>query len=111
MPKAKVAPTVISYSAAISACEKGGQWQQALEFYNAAISACEKCGQWQHALKLFEAMPKAKVQPDVISYSAAIGACEKGGQWQQTLQLFADLPNGPLAGLCFRSASYQTFRN
>jgi len=30
MQNKKIAPDTISYSAAISACEKGGQWQQAL---------------------------------------------------------------------------------
>ena len=102
MPKAQIQPNVISYNAAISACEKGGRWQEALTLfeamtkaqiqptvisYNAAVSACEKGGRWQEALTLFDAMPKAKVQPDVISYSAAISACEKGGQWQQALSL------------------------
>ena len=46
MPKAQVQQDVISYSA--------------------AISACEKCGQWQEALTLFVAMPKAQVLQDVI---------------------------------------------
>ncbi|CAK9042224.1 unnamed protein product [Durusdinium trenchii] len=94
MPEAKVQPDVISYSAAISACEKGGQWQQAFKLFEAiaAISACEKGGQWQQAFKLFEAMPKVKVQPNMISYSAAISACEKGGQWQQAFKLFEAMP-------------------
>eukprot|EP00435_Cladocopium_sp_Y103_P018947 s3611_g4.t1 len=68
MPKAKISPNVICYSAVISACEKGGQWEQ--------------------ALSLFQAMPKAQISPNVISYSAAISACEKGGQWEQALTLF-----------------------
>ena len=87
MPTAKVQPNVISYNAAVSACEKGGQWQEAMTLfeampkaqiqpnvisYNAGISACEKGGQWQEALALFEAMPKAQIQQDVISYSAAV---------------------------------------
>ena len=103
MPKAQIQPNVISYSAAISACEKGGQWQEALTLfevmfkakvqpnvfsYSAAISACEKGGQWQEALTLFDAMPKAQNQPNVISYNAAISACEKGGRWQEALTLF-----------------------
>ena len=48
---------------------------------SAAISACEKGGQWQVALVLFAAMPLAEILPDVISYNAAVSACEKGGQW------------------------------
>ena len=111
MLKAKVVPDVISYSAAISACEKGGEWQKALKLfeamlkatvapnvfsYNATISACEKGGQWQQALNSFEEMPKATVAPDVISYSATISACEKGGQWQQALNFFEAMPRAKL---------------
>jgi pentatricopeptide repeat domain-containing protein 1 len=68
MRNARISPTVISYNAAVSACEKGGQWQQ--------------------ALFLLQTMPKANLRIDVISYSAAISACEKGGQWQQSVTLF-----------------------
>ena len=46
--------------------------------YNAAVSACEKGGCWQEALTLFEAMPEAQIQQDVISYSAAISAIMAG---------------------------------
>ncbi|CAK9077169.1 Pentatricopeptide repeat-containing protein At2g31400 [Durusdinium trenchii] len=103
MPQAKVQPNVISYNSTIRACDKCGQWQQALKLfdampqakvqpdvisYSAAISACEKGGQWQQALKLFDAMPQAKVQPDVISFNSTISACEKGSQWQHALRLF-----------------------
>ena len=48
--------------------------------YNAAISACEKGGQWQQALSLLSEMQDAGVTRNVISYNAAISACEKGGQ-------------------------------
>ena len=58
MPRAKVIPNEISYNATISACEKGGRWQQ--------------------ALMLLEAMQKVKVTPSEISYTATISACEKG---------------------------------
>ncbi|CAE8742917.1 unnamed protein product, partial [Polarella glacialis] len=49
---------------------------------SAAISACEKGGRWQLALNLLSLMPEARVVPNVITYNAAISACAKGGQWQ-----------------------------
>ena len=87
-------PDEICYSAALGACEKGGEWALALSLlssmprmratpneisYNAAISACEKGGQWALALGLLSSMPRMQVTPNEISYSAAISACEKVG--------------------------------
>ena len=62
MPKTKVLPDEITY--------------------NAAISACEKSGQWQLALNLLSLMPKAEVLPSEITFNAAISACEKAGHGQ-----------------------------
>lgn len=90
-----VGRNLFSYSAGISALEKGGQWQRALELfefipdantspkviiYNAAITACEKGGQWQRALELFAFIPNANLSPNVVSFNAAITACETDGQ-------------------------------
>ena len=47
--------------------------------FNAAISACQKHGQWQHALSLLGDICRAGVAPNVISFIAAIFAYEKGG--------------------------------
>eukprot|EP00959_Pyramimonas_sp_CCMP1952_P219622 4591922-Pyramimonas_sp.AAC.1 len=55
---AKLEPSAIIYSAGISACEKGGQWQQSL-------------------LLLREAL-ELKLEADVALYSAGVSACEKG---------------------------------
>jgi len=89
MEAAGVAPNTITYNAAISACEKGGEWERALELlggmeaagvapntvtYNAAISACEKGGKWERALELLDGMEAAGVAPDTVTYSAAIEA-------------------------------------
>ena len=85
---------VVSYSAAITACEKGGRWQHAFALlqtmcderiwpdttsYNAAISACEKGKHWELALELLREC-KTWTTSDAISCSAAISACEKDGQ-------------------------------
>ena len=47
---------------------------------NAAISACEKGQQWQRAL--LGDTPAAAVQANAITYNAAISACQKGQQLQ-----------------------------
>jgi pentatricopeptide repeat domain-containing protein 1 len=111
-----VQPDVITYSALISACEKGAQWQRAMEVfkemktagvkpdditYSALISACEKGAQWQRAMEVFKEMKAAGVKPDAITYSALISACEKGAQWQRAMEVFKEMkaagvqPNRP----------------
>ena len=110
MPEATVQPNVVSFGAAISACEKGGQWQLALSLFraipeatmqekavccSAAISACEKGKQWQQAVALFYAMP-AEELADEISFSAVISACERAGQWQQVVALFQAMSEAKL---------------
>ncbi|CAK0894594.1 unnamed protein product [Prorocentrum cordatum] len=60
--------------------------------YSAGISACEKGEQWQPALALLSEMREAKLEPDAISstiYFAGISACEQSGQWQWALALLA----------------------
>jgi pentatricopeptide repeat domain-containing protein 1 len=57
MKENNVAPNTIMYSALISACEKGGQWQE--------------------APKIFEDTKKCNVAPDTYTYSALISACGK----------------------------------
>ena len=51
--------------------------------FNAAISSCEKDGQWEQALGLFRQMEAAHCLPDLITYSSAISAFEKGRIWQK----------------------------
>ena len=55
--------------------------------YGAGISACEKGGQWPEALSLLRQMGDVKLERDVITYSAGISACEKGGQWPEAVSL------------------------
>ena len=45
--------------------------------YSATVSACEKGRQWQLALGLFEEMRSHVLRADVITYIATISACEK----------------------------------
>ena len=45
--------------------------------YSAAISACGKGQQWQCTLRLLEEMRRPGVPANVITYNAAISASEK----------------------------------
>ena len=47
-----------------------------LVIYSAGISACEKGEQWQRALSLLSEMWEAKLEPDVISFDGC-SACQK----------------------------------
>ena len=67
MRHARLQPNVISYSAAVSACEKGQQREK--------------------ALGLLQEMRHAQLQPNVISCSAAVSAREKGQQREKALDL------------------------
>jgi hypothetical protein len=80
-------PNAIACSAAISACEKSGQWQQALASF---FSACEKCQQRQQALGPLTETRIMKLLPNVFTYNAATSACEKSERWQQALSLLAE---------------------
>ncbi len=48
--------------------------------YSALISACDKGKQQECALELFEAMQRQGVVPSFITYNALISACEKDKQ-------------------------------
>ena len=55
--------------------------------FSAAISACDKARQWEQTLTLFHKVRATGVAANVICFNAAISACEKGEQWEQALTL------------------------
>jgi pentatricopeptide repeat protein len=59
--------------------------------YNAAISACEKCFQWERALSLLIGLQQSSLRSTIVSYNAAVSACEKAKQWQWALSLLAEI--------------------
>ncbi|CAE7242276.1 unnamed protein product [Symbiodinium natans] len=106
----KVGLDVVACSSAITACERGQQWEKAIGLlmemrkqevqpnvitYNAAMSACEKGDSWQTAFVLFAEMVELKVSPSVVSYGAVMAACRKASAWERALDLawVLDSPN------------------
>ncbi|CAJ1347817.1 unnamed protein product, partial [Effrenium voratum] len=117
-PKLKMLPDAVSHNAAISACEKVGAWEQALDLlqdlrrlgllstlsFNAAISACARTFRWDLALLLWEDLASCGLQPDLITYSSLISACEKGLVWRRALAIFSELSWGEDPGTGKREA-------
>jgi pentatricopeptide repeat protein len=98
-----VAPSTVVYTAAIAACTKGGQWEQALRVfeqmatdpqcspdavaYNHALSACASAGQWERAQAMFARMKEERVAPTGPTYSSLMTAAGNAGEWQKALQV------------------------
>jgi len=109
-----VADTAV-VNAAISACDRGAQWQSALEIwramapspssaaaggrpgarpprdaitYSALISALAKGRQWGRALEAFAEMAREGVAADAVVCCTLISCLDRGGQWQLAEQVF-----------------------
>lgn len=121
MKREGVRPTVVTYSALISAAEKGQQWKLALEVleemktaghganviaYSAAISALSKGQMWHKALELFREIEASGGKPSIVTYNATMTALEKGLQWERALDLFDEMKikNMPVTVVSYGSA-------
>ena len=69
--------------------------------YSAAISACEKAGRCDEALSLLREMPDVTAcNQTCISYSAAIQACAAAQQPDEALRLFKEALRSVEPRLC-----------
>ena len=62
--------------------------------FNAAISACQKRGKWETAVLLLFRTSSARVVPDMTSFDAAFCACERSGNWQAASALILTVAEG-----------------
>ncbi len=53
--------------------------------FTAALSACEKGWRWKHALELFHKLHSRCVQASLANFNSAISSCEKGQRWELAL--------------------------
>jgi len=84
------AAAVISYCSGISACEKGGQFQLALQALLLPSAPVREVGNGGKHWDCFYGCDTIIWLLDVISYTFVIIACEKGGKWQQALGLLQE---------------------
>jgi pentatricopeptide repeat domain-containing protein 1 len=71
MQQAGVSPNVITYSSAITACDRAGEWQQALH--------------------LLQCMTDVAVQPNAITYSAVMSALARKGRYSEAMELLNNI--------------------
>ena len=106
MEDLRLMPDTISYSAALSACEKCREWERTLQLLaqmrqrgvpldavscSAAISACRNGQEWGRALDVLQEMRLQGIKLDAIAFNAAISACDSGFQWERALLLLAEM--------------------
>ena len=106
MREAGLTPNTVSFNVLISACERGGEWERALDCYdslklaglspdlitfNTLISVCAKGGQWAAAEECFKRMLQEGLAPKTITFNALISACEKGAALPRALHWFTDM--------------------
>eukprot|EP00913_Durusdinium_trenchii_P026775 g25116.t1 len=110
MKESSVRLDVITYSAAISACEKALQWERALELLaemraervppnritvNAAINATTTsalitaCG-FGHEWELALAILSKPIPADTVAVNSCLSACARAQHWNEVLQLAND---------------------
>ena len=97
---------VVSFGAALAACDRGSFWQHALRLFgrlavpnnitwNAVISACGRAKRWEHACGLLEQMTESQFQPDIITFNSTMrslgGAGSSTSRWQLGLALHGQL--------------------
>lgn len=98
--------TVVSYGAAIMACEKGKQWQRCLDYldemkerrikknviiFGAAMACMEKSCRADLSLQLMEQMVKEGVHPNAHIYNSAITACAKCDMSGKAFSLYKNM--------------------
>jgi len=88
-----VAPDVISFNAAMSACEKEGRWREALQL----LARMQQQGTADDATGSAASDP---LRPDSFSYCTAISACGRGGEPLRALELLEELIELPREARC-----------
>jgi pentatricopeptide repeat domain-containing protein 1 len=84
-------PDDVAYRLAISACARGGAWEEGIRLldnfeaeigtpadvvaYTSAITGCEYAGEWKQAFLVLNKMRKAGVDANEVTMAAVIGAC------------------------------------
>jgi len=56
--------------------------------YDALISVCEKSTQLKRALEVFQGLHRHHAMPNLVTYNTLVSACAKGKQPELALRIF-----------------------
>ncbi|CAE7696057.1 unnamed protein product [Symbiodinium sp. CCMP2456] len=97
-----IPPTVTTYCAVMTACDRCEQPRKVLSVFGACVAdvqpnavavslglrACDAAGWWHAAMRLLHEAAEATVELDGQSFDAALGAC-RPGHWRTAMMLLA----------------------
>ena len=122
MERAKVKPTVVVASGAMTSLLRGGGWRRALSLfddsltkhslqpdtvmYGTAMSAANAGHQWGRTLEFMDQLSASGLTPSQHCYSEALVACREAGQWNAAAQLHARLLLAIPTGAARQTADY-----
>lgn len=94
------------YCSAMSALERGGQWDNALIvaedvqhsrldldllYYTTAMSACSGGGCWERALNYWQAIQETNLEANTVAYTSLIGTCVLGGKPRHAFRMIKEM--------------------
>ncbi|CAE8584641.1 unnamed protein product, partial [Polarella glacialis] len=106
MPRNRVSPTLLTFSAAISTCVEDGRWQQAAQLlikarrrllqvdvvaFAASVSACQLSKAWAQGLGVLDLMCCDGVQLNTVCCNAALATLGSASLWQRSQDLLQDM--------------------
>ncbi|CAK0878481.1 unnamed protein product [Prorocentrum cordatum] len=106
MPRFWATPNIVTYNAAINACQRAGRSERALALLaearrrglrpdevacDTALRACEAAGKWLLALELWGELARAAPRRGLTACSSALAACEARGPRPQSVHLARQL--------------------
>ncbi|CAK9115920.1 unnamed protein product [Durusdinium trenchii] len=105
LERLRVQGDVITYTSAISACERSQLWKEAfllfsltsrtvqanIVTYNAGITALSAKGKWQKTCLLLRELHMQRLAFDAVTCGASVGVCREGGNWEAAFSLLACL--------------------
>eukprot|EP00931_Biecheleriopsis_adriatica_P124187 TRINITY_DN9929_c1_g1_i1.p1 TRINITY_DN9929_c1_g1~~TRINITY_DN9929_c1_g1_i1.p1 ORF type:complete len:830 (+),score=177.74 TRINITY_DN9929_c1_g1_i1:144-2492(+) len=124
--RAKLTPDAACFTAAVSECARGRQWELCLKLledadaegvdvgivaFVAALRALERASRSVDASQLLRHMAQRQLELNVVALSASVSAAEQSGHWHRAMDMYKQMamcslqPDGPAVGAAIGAAA------